>query len=91
MKDKLIKWLGGVTKQQQEDTRALYERWAVDNLTGKNGEVTPDYLIYSPFYGDDIVIIRSRITILGCVIKGLKVAPWCKEVSASGLIVEGVK
>ena len=89
MRNKLIKWLGGVTKKEHEDDRSKYEKWAVDNLTGKNGEVTPNCLIYSPFYGDDIVIIRSRINILACVIKGLKVAPWCKEVVLSGLQTVG--
>lgn len=81
----IIKKLGGTTADEQ----ASYEKWAVENLTGKNGEVTPDCLLYIPFDGDDIVVIRSRITICNGIIKGLKVAPWCKDVVASGLnIVE---
>lgn len=89
MRNKLIKWLGGITKKEHEAIRSMYEKWAVENLIGKHSEVTPDSFIYTPLYGDDIIIIRSRITILGGVIKGLKIAPWCKEVVSSGLAIVG--
>lgn len=80
IKNWVIKKLGGITNDQQEAIRAGYEAWAVEHLTGKNGEVTPDCAHYFPFDGDDIVVIRSRISITNARITGLKVAPWCKEV-----------
>lgn len=92
---KIISWiiikLGGITVEQQEETRILYERWAVKHLVGKNGEVTPNVSHYFPFDDDDIVIIRSRISVTNGKIKGLKIAPWCKDVCASGLIMFGDK
>ncbi len=81
----VIKKLGGVTVDFHEDARANYENWAVEHLTGKNGEVTPDCAHYFPFEDDHIVVIRSRISISNAKIKGLKVAPWCRQVVATGL------
>ena len=85
MKAWIIKKLGGVTKEEQERLRKRYEVWAIEYLTGKNGEVTPDFAHYFPFDGDDICVIRSRISISNARITGLKIAPWCREVSTSGL------
>lgn len=85
IKNWIINILGGVTKDSQEKTRLSYEEWAVQNLTGKNGEITPDHLDYAPLYDDDICIIRSRIIISNGKIKSLKVAPWCRDVIASSL------
>jgi len=76
----LIKKLGGVTRDEQEEKRASHERWAIEHLTGKNGEVTPDCAHYFPFPEDDICIIRSRMSVTNQKIKGLKIAPWCKGV-----------
>ena len=85
MKDFFIRLLGGITKEHHEKFRSGCESWAVENLTGKNGEVTPDCLLYIPYHNDDICVIRSRITICDGVIKDLKIAPWCREVICSGL------
>ena len=87
VKNWIIKKLGGLTVEQHEEARSGYEKWAVENLTGKNGEVTPDCAHYFPFEDDDIVVIRSRISISNEKIKGLKIAPWCKYVATSGLRV----
>ena len=76
----LISKLGGVTIEQQEETRSNYESWAVENLTGKNGEIVTDCRFYFPYYEDSIVVIRSRIEICNGKIKDLKVAPWCRDV-----------
>lgn len=81
----IIKKLGGITKADQEELRKNYEAWAVKHLTGKNGEITPDSYMYNPYDGDDIVIIRSQISIMNGKVKGVKIAPWCKEVSCIGL------
>ena len=85
IKSWIINKLGGITKEQQEVTRVIYEKWAIKYLTGKNGEVTPDCAHYFPFDGDDIVVVRSRISVTNARITGLKIAPWCKEVVAQGL------
>ena len=91
IKQWVIRKLGGVTIRDHQDAieaqRKNHEEWAVKNLSGKNGEVTPDFSIYIPHYGDDIVIVRSKIEIASGSIKGLNVAPWCKSVIASGLII----
>ncbi len=84
-KNWIIKRLGGISASEHERIRAQYEAFAVKHLTGKNGEVTPDYYFYKPFYGDDILVIRSRIEIMSGVVKQVVVAPWCKEVVMSGL------
>jgi len=76
----LIKALGGITLDDHEKARARYESWAVENLTGKLGEITPDCAYYFPFEDADILVIRSRICISNAKIKSLKVAPWCKQV-----------
>lgn len=83
----IINKLGGITKEQKEETRITYEKWAVKHLTGKNKEVTPDCLLYLPFDGDDIVIISSRTTITGGRVKGIKIAPWCKDVICESPII----
>jgi len=75
----IIKKLGGIT----EDERLNYEEWAVEHLTGKNGEVTPDCLMYIPFKGDEIVVTRSNISIRNGVLKSLNIAPWCRDVDVS--------
>ena len=72
----IIKKLGGVT----ENERRGYEEWVVEHLTGKNGEVTPDFLMYVPFEGDEIVVIRSNISIRNGVLKSLAIAPWCRDI-----------
>ncbi|QCQ57877.1 hypothetical protein Barba22A_gp026 [Rheinheimera phage vB_RspM_Barba22A] len=87
IKNWLIKKLGGITLAEQESVRVEYEAWAVRNLTGKNGEVTPDCLLYLPYYNDDIVVIRSNINICNGEIKGLSVAPWCRNVFTRDLRV----
>lgn len=81
----VINRLGGVTKDQQETTRSMYEKWAVKHLTGKMGEIAPDCLLYLPFYGDDIIVLRSNIEVSNGVVKGVKIAPWCKNVSIKGV------
>lgn len=74
-----------------ETVRINYESWAVENLTGKNGEVTPDVRFYLPNYNEDIVVIRSNIRICNGDIKGLIIAPWCRNVSSTGLrVVQGL-
>ncbi len=88
IKDWIINKLGGVTKEQHESKRIQYEKWAVENLTGKKGEVTPDCFIYVPFDGDDIVVIRSKIEICNGTIKALNIAPWCKDVITANVILE---
>ena len=90
IKDWFIIKLGGITKDQQEVIRVSYEKWAVDYLTGKNGEVTPNFAHYIPYPGDDIVIIRSRISITNARITAIKIAPWCNQVVTSGLIANSL-
>ena len=89
IKNWFIKKLGGITKCEQEDTRVNYEKWAVDHLVGKNGEVIPDCWIYNPFDGDDILVLRSKVKILDGRVTAVNIAPWCKYVSATGLIIVG--
>jgi hypothetical protein len=84
-KNWLIKKLGGVTSHEYEEARVRYEKWAVTYLAGKNNEVTPDTAFYIPFYGDNIVVLRSNIHISNGVISGFKNAPWCKNIVCSGL------
>ena len=81
----LIRKLGGIPKEEHEELRLIYEKWAMKHLTGKNGEVTPDCAHYFPFDGDDICILRSRVTITNSHITGIKIAPWCQQVVMSGL------
>ena len=80
MKDWVIKMLGGITKEDHETERLKHERWAIENLTGKNGEVTPDCMVYLPFDGDDIVITRSQIRVANARVARIKIAPWCRHV-----------
>jgi hypothetical protein len=82
----IIGMLGGITSEHQEKVRESYEAWAVKYLTGKNGDTTPNCSFYLPIYGDNITIIRSGVTINGGSVKGLKVAPWCKNVVVSGVV-----
>ncbi len=82
IKNWIIKKLGGFTEEERDS----YEKWAVKYLTGINGEVTPNYSYYIPFENDDICVIKSRITVSNGIIKGIKVAPWCKEVVITSLI-----
>ena len=91
LKNWIIKKLDGITKDENEECRQQYEKWAVKYLTGKNGEVTPDVEYYHPFENDDICVIRSRIHIGNAKITGLKVAPWCKKVVATELRLKGGK
>ena len=88
IKSWIIKKLGGVTEESHERARSDYEKWAIENLTGKNGEVTPGCAHHFPREDEDITIIRSRIGISSGKIKRLKVAPWCRRVVTSGLRVE---
>lgn len=89
LNDWIIKMLGGITKADHEAERLKHELWAIKYLTGKNGEVTPDVCYYHPFDGDDIVIVRSRISVTNGVVKGVKIAPWCSQVVLSGLVTFG--
>ena len=75
----IIKKLGGIT----EDERRNYEEWAVEHLTGKNGKVNPDVMMYIPYEGDEIVVTRSNISIRNGVMISLDVAPWCRDVDIS--------
>lgn len=88
MKDWLIKILGGVTKDEQEILRAHYEKWSMKHLKGKNGEVIPDCSFYALFDGDDILILRSRISVMNGLVKNVRIAPWCKDVIVSGNIIQ---
>ena len=81
MLDLIIRLLGGITKTDAELKREEFEKWATENLTGINDEVTPNVSYYSPFEGDDICVIRSNITIMNGLVKGINVAPWCKNVN----------
>ena len=72
-----------------EKKRSCYENWAVEHLTGINGEVTPDCSFYMPFHGDDIIIIKSKVTVCAGIIKGLKIAPWCNGVLTDGISLNG--
>lgn len=80
-----IKRLGGITQDEHEAECLKHERWAMEYLTGKSGEVVPDCSFYFPYEGDDILVMRSKINISNARITGLKVAPWCREVVTSGL------
>jgi hypothetical protein len=81
----IIKAFGGVTPDEVECTRQLYEAWAIQYLTGKNGEVTPNVSHYKPFDNDNIIVIRSQITIHSGMITGLEIAPWCRQVYVTGI------
>lgn len=85
---KAIKLLGGFSAEDMEHERKKHEEWAIEYLTGKNGETVPDCLFYIPFDGDDIIVLRSRIKISNARIAGLKVAPWCRNVESSGLYLK---
>lgn len=85
LRTKIIKACGGYTSEEVEEKRSLYEKWSMEYLQGKNGEVVPDCSFYFPFEDDDIMVLRSRINISNAKIKGLKVAPWCRDVVTSGL------
>lgn len=85
LRTKIINALGGSTADEVEENRAKYESWAMEYLQGKNGEVIPDCSFYFPFDDDDILVLRSRVNISNAKIKGLKVAPWCREIVTSGL------
>ena len=88
IKSWIIKKLGGVTEESHEKARSDYEKWAIENLTGKNGEVTPDCAHYFSFEDENITVIKSGISISNAKIKSLNVAPWCRQVVTSGLRVE---
>ena len=83
----LIHKLGGYTASEVERMRDKHEEWAIEHLTGKNGEVVPDCSHYFPFEGDDILILRSDISISNAKLTGLKVAPWTKHVTASDFTI----
>lgn len=85
LRTKMITTLGGHTPDEVEAQRVKYESWAVEHLQGKGNEVIPDCSFYFPFDGDDILVLRSRVNISGAKIKGLKIAPWCREIVTSGL------
>ena len=91
IRDFIINKLGGMTKKRQEEIRSQYESWAIEHLTGKKGEVTPNVTFYRPFDDDEIIVIRSRIKIMNGMIKSLKVAPWCREVKTENLRTIGNK
>lgn len=85
IKNWIIEKLGRITSEEFEKNRSDYEKWAIENLAGKNGEITPDCYFYKPFDGDNIIVIRSNISIMNGRISGLKVAPWCKNVICQNL------
>ena len=89
LRTKLIRAIGGITPEELEEKRAAYERFAMEHLVGKNGEVVPDCSFYFPFEDDDILILRSRINISNAKIKGIKIAPWCQQVVTKGLRTYG--
>jgi hypothetical protein len=82
----IINKLGGITVEQQEAIRVQYKDWAVKNLTGKQGEITPDCRFYLPFGDENLLIIRDRVTVSGGSISTIQCAPWCK-----GVVIEGVR
>ena len=84
----VIKILGGITEQQQEELRFSYEKWAVKHLIGKAGRVTPDAAIYVPCDDDEVTIIRSKIYISNATVKSIIIAPWCKDVSIYGVYIK---
>ena len=86
MRNWLIKILGGKTEYEFIQLRQSCEKFAVEYLQGKKGEVLPDCSIYSPFDGDDILVLKSRTRILNGRIKGLVVAPWCIHIVTGNLI-----
>ena len=88
MKDWIIKFLGGVTSKEHEFNQSEHKLkleqcgiWAIKYLTGKNGETTPDCVLYNPYDEDDIIVITSNMTIMPGNIKRIRIAPWCKCVS----------
>lgn len=86
IKKYIINTLGGIESHEVEKERKKYEVWAIKYLTGKNKEITPDCFVYIPFDMDDICIIRSDTRVCDGLVKGIKIAPWCKNVVVEGVI-----
>lgn len=80
----LLGFFGLITKselnRQIEQQRLNHEEWALKHLTAKDGSVTPDCLLYIPYTGDRLTIIRSRIEVCNGSIESINVAPWCQDV-----------
>lgn len=85
LKNWIIKLFGGITKDDFEILRKSYEDWVINHMVGKNGEVVPDCCFYSPYRGDDILVIRSDMRIMSGAVTGIKVAPWVKGFSAGSI------
>lgn len=83
----VIKRLGGITQNDLSEIMDYHEKWALENLVDKDGGIIPDCSFYSPFYGGRLCILKSRTSVLPGELKSFKVAPWCREVVATGLII----
>lgn len=81
---KLFLWIlhkiGLQTSKEVEARRANYAKWAIENLTSKDGRITPDCYLYNPFDGDELCIIKDRIEVIDGRMKSVIVAPWCHDV-----------
>lgn len=85
MKQWIINFFGGFSEREVNELMQKCEEFAVENLQPKNGAISPDATFYIPFDGDDICVIRSRITIMNGRVSGLRFAPWCRNVVAQGI------
>lgn len=89
IKKRIIHFLGGITKEELIQLRLNFSVFAQENLQSKSGHTSPDSLMYFPYDGDRLMILRSNMHVCGGRVKELIFAPWCNNVSAREVIITG--